>query len=189
MCAAHRNSASIIICVHVCDCSGDDDDRVARTCRIVLQVSLVRANESFDDGPRPSWSDLPVHRQALLDKGTVDTWESFKPIWSFRGLVHGTMNLDSLSFTLSQISYLVASIARKNHRQVEAELQKVSSNPAQPHPVVDKRSPPYCFISDNAKSQRCQCCCCCSAAGRKLLSRQQTNAVGRNDSPVCAVRE
>ncbi|KAK4872711.1 hypothetical protein RN001_014740 [Aquatica leii] len=35
------------------------------------------------------------------------------------------MNLDSLSFTLSQISYLVASLTKKNHKQVVADLSKL----------------------------------------------------------------
>ncbi|KAF2893609.1 hypothetical protein ILUMI_12564 [Ignelater luminosus] len=35
------------------------------------------------------------------------------------------MNLDSLSFTLSQISYLVASLTKKNHKQVVASLSKL----------------------------------------------------------------
>ncbi|KAI4468838.1 hypothetical protein MML48_2g00009640 [Holotrichia oblita] len=34
------------------------------------------------------------------------------------------MNLDSLSFTLSQISYLVASLTKKNNKQVVADLSK-----------------------------------------------------------------
>lgn len=36
------------------------------------------------------------------------------------------MNLDSLSFTLSQISYLVASLTKKNYKEVVVDLQKVS---------------------------------------------------------------
>ncbi|XP_018332618.1 CCR4-NOT transcription complex subunit 1 [Agrilus planipennis] len=35
------------------------------------------------------------------------------------------MNLDSLSFTLSQISYLVASLTKKNYKQVVADLSKL----------------------------------------------------------------
>ncbi|KAJ8915845.1 hypothetical protein NQ315_004658 [Exocentrus adspersus] len=35
------------------------------------------------------------------------------------------MNLDSLSFTLSQISYLVASLTKKNYKQVVGELTKL----------------------------------------------------------------
>ncbi|XP_031355964.1 CCR4-NOT transcription complex subunit 1 [Photinus pyralis] len=35
------------------------------------------------------------------------------------------MNLDSLSFTLSQISYLVASLTKKNHKQVVEELLRL----------------------------------------------------------------
>lgn len=37
------------------------------------------------------------------------------------------MNLDSLSFTLSQISYLVASLTKKKYSQVIGDLSKVSS--------------------------------------------------------------
>lgn len=37
------------------------------------------------------------------------------------------MNLDSLSFTLSQISYLVASLTKKNYKQVVTELSQVST--------------------------------------------------------------
>lgn len=36
------------------------------------------------------------------------------------------MNLDSLSFTLSQISYLVASLTKKKYNQVIGDLTKVS---------------------------------------------------------------
>lgn len=36
------------------------------------------------------------------------------------------MNLDSLSFTLSQISYLVASLTKKKYSQVIEDLTKVS---------------------------------------------------------------
>lgn len=35
------------------------------------------------------------------------------------------MNLDSLSFTLSQISYLVASLTKKKYKQVAEELGEV----------------------------------------------------------------
>lgn len=37
------------------------------------------------------------------------------------------MNLDSLSFTLSQISYLVGSLTKKNYKQVVTDLSKVSA--------------------------------------------------------------
>lgn len=36
------------------------------------------------------------------------------------------MNLDSLSFTLSQISYLVASLTKRKYKQVAEELGEVS---------------------------------------------------------------
>lgn len=37
------------------------------------------------------------------------------------------MNLDSLSFTLSQISYLIATLTKKNYKQVVGDLTKVST--------------------------------------------------------------
>lgn len=59
-------------------------------------------------------------------KHFVDTEESFKQVWSFRGRIHGTMNLDSLSFTLSQISYLVANLSKKNYKTSVQEISHVS---------------------------------------------------------------
>lgn len=37
------------------------------------------------------------------------------------------MNLDSLSFALSQISYLVANLTKKNYKQSTQELSHVST--------------------------------------------------------------
>lgn len=43
------------------------------------------------------------------------------------------MNLDSLSLALSQISYLVDNLTKKNYRASQQEIQHVSRRPA--HPV------------------------------------------------------
>lgn len=59
------------------------------------------------------------------------------------------MNLDSLSFTLSQISYLVASLTKKNYEQVVAELSQVSFNNKllEQYVVIVKSNSPPCYIS------------------------------------------
>lgn len=46
------------------------------------------------------------------------------------------MNLDSLSLALSQISYLVDNLTKKNYRASQQEIQHVSDASAGPPPVV-----------------------------------------------------
>ena len=55
-------------------------------------------------------------------------WRRLHTFWGFRSFTYGIMHLDSLSFALSQISYTVANLTKKNFKSSVAELNHVSSH-------------------------------------------------------------
>lgn len=93
---------------------------VKRRCKFRLET--VRSKR-FDDGLGPYNVNL-FNAKNWIVLVPVSA-ESFKAIWSFRSGVHGTMNLDPLSLTLSQIGYLVVTLTKKNYQQVVEEIIKV----------------------------------------------------------------
>lgn len=74
------------------------------------------------------------------------------------------MNLDSLSFTLSQISYLVASLSKKKYSQVIEDLTKVSkkvfiftikkTSESLENVKMELEHPPYLYICNKTNIEQ-----------------------------------
>nr|CAD7424776.1 unnamed protein product [Timema monikensis] len=84
------------------------------------QLNIIAGKDEFGE------DNLVVDRRGKFrEDGFVDEsdiWAEGRKDSRGAGRIHGTMNLDSLSFTLSQISYLVTNLSKKNYKQSAQEL-------------------------------------------------------------------
>lgn len=120
-----RDSEGVRVCAQFVTCFFEPRPCCARH-DVALKSYLNNINPDVGHRIAPMWLSCFWRGERPGRRQFVDTEESFKRVWSFRGRIHGTMNLDSLSFTLSQISYLVANLSKRNFRESCQEISVVS---------------------------------------------------------------